>query len=59
MMDEKNYVDLPEPLDQDIPQTYKYDSALKPQRIIRLYQTSHDPNISKNKEDGRQQDKPM
>lgn len=58
-MDEKNYVDLPEPLDQDIPQTYKYDSALKPQRIIRLYQTSHGPNISKNKEDGRKQDKPM
>lgn len=23
-MDEKNYVDLPEPLDQDIPQTYKH-----------------------------------
>mgnify|MGYP003481149963 CR=1 FL=1 len=37
----------------------KFDSALKPQRIIRLYQTSNDPNISKNKEDGRQQDKPM
>ncbi len=58
-MDEKNYIDLAESLDQDIPQTYKYDSALKPQRIIRLYQTSHDPNISKNKTDERQQDKPM
>ena len=54
-MDEKNYIDLPESIDQ----TYKFDSALKPQRIIRLYQTSNDPNISKNKEDGRQQDKPM
>lgn len=52
-MDEKNYIDLPESIDQNIPQTYKFDSALKPQRIIRLYQTSNDPNISKNKEDGR------
>lgn len=58
-MDEKNCIDFPESIDQDIPQTYKYGSALKPQRIIRLYQTSHDPNISKNKEDGKQQDKPM
>ena len=58
-MDEKNYIDLHESIDQNIPQTYKFDSALKPQRIIRLYQTSNDPNISKNKEDGRQQDKPM
>ena len=49
-MDEKNYIDLPESIDQNIPQTYKFDSALKPQRIIRLYQTSNDPNISKNKD---------
>ena len=58
-MDEKNYIDLPESIDQNIPQTYKFDSELKPQRIIRLYQTSNYQNISKNKEDGRQQDKPM
>lgn len=58
-MDETNYFNLLESLDQDIPQTYKYDSTLKPKRIIRLYQTSHDPNISKNKEDGWQEDKPM
>lgn len=58
-MDENTYIDLPEVIDQNIPQTYKYDSALKPQRIIRLYQTSHDPNICKNKEDGEQKNKPM
>jgi len=27
-MDEKNYIDLPESIDQNIPQTYKFDSAL-------------------------------
>ena len=40
-MDEKNYIDLPESIDQNIPQTYKFDSALKPQRIIRLPRRRH------------------
>lgn len=58
-MDEYKYIDLPETVDQDTPETYKYNSALKPQRIIRLYQTSYDPNISKNKETGKQENKPV
>lgn len=58
-MDDYRYIDLPENIDQDIPETYKYDSASKPKRIIRLYQTSHDPNISKNKEAGENENKPV
>lgn len=59
-MDENIYINLlDDAIEQNIPESYKYDSAAKPQRIIRLYQTSHDPNISKNKEDGGKEDKPM
>lgn len=54
-----DYIDLPKTIEQEVPEIYKYDSASKPRRIIRLYQTSHDSNISKNKEDIRQEDKPM
>lgn len=54
-----DYIDLPEAIEQEIPEIYKYDSASKPKRIVRLYQISHDTDIGKNKENEREKNNPV
>ena len=54
-----DYIDLPEAIEHEVLEVYKYDSASTPKRIIRLYQISHDADIGKNKENDREENKPV
>ena len=48
MMEENNYMDIPQKRDQTTNEVYEYDSTATPKRITYIYEVSYVNNNSEN-----------